>query len=112
METLPDIVKLVNSLGYALDSAKSDVNLLYDLYNLPFVAEDLMQITEAILGYPVDNTTDVEFDRRNLLKIITKYKYKGTRISLNDLMNELDYDLNINTLWTKKKDVYKNISVV
>ena len=112
MENLTDVVSLLNELGYHIDSAKSDVNVMYDLYNLPFVPEHFMQILESMLGYPIDSTTDPTFDRRNLAKIVAKYKYKGTMISLKDLMNELDYRLDINVLWTKQEDIYENISVI
>lgn len=112
MDTLTDVVALVNTLGYALDSAKSDIDLLYDLYNLPFVADDLMEVLKAMLGYQIENTTDGNFDRRNLAKIVTKYKLKGTLVSFNDLMNELDYALNLNILWTQKKDTFANVSVI
>jgi hypothetical protein len=111
-ETLPDLVKLVNYLGYHIDSAKSDVNQLYDLYNLAFIPEDMTVILTTMLGYPLDNTTELEFNRRNLLKIIDKYKNKGTKISFNDLMNELDYVLNIQPLWTQKQEVFENTSIV
>jgi hypothetical protein len=112
MDTLPDVVKLVNYLGYHIDSAKSDINKLYDLYNIAFAPEDMMEIVESLLGYTIDNTTEQEFDRRNILKIVEKFKHKGTALSLKDLMNELDYKLTINTLWTRQRDIYANVSVI
>jgi phage tail-like protein len=109
---MSDNKDFVNMLGESLDEAKTDINILYDIYKSEYVTEDLLNILASYLNYDIDNTTSSQFDRTHIKHIVQAYQTKGTVPSINELITNLGYNVKVVPLWTPDFPIYENKVIV
>ena len=108
---MQDSEALFSLLGNEIDLTKTDINLLYDIYNTDYINDDLLNIIAAYFNYNISYVGDSDFHRANLKRIIDMYRLKGTKPSFDSLMSSLGYTVKIIPLWTADKPITAEVTV-
>ena len=98
-------------LGNELDKTKTDINVLYDIYNIDYIGDDLLNILAAYFDYNLSYIGDSNFHRDNLKNIVEMYRYKGAKPSFDNLMSSLGYTARIIPLWTADQPVTAEVTI-
>lgn len=108
---MTDTEVLLATLGNELDKTKTDINVLYDIYNFDYISDDLLNILAAYFDYNISYIGDSNFHRDNLKNIIDMYRYKGAKPSFDNLMSSLGYTTRVIPLWTADQPVTAEVTI-
>lgn len=108
---MTDTNTLVSLIGQEFDKAKTDINLLYDIYNIDYITDDLLNIVAAYFEYNMSYIGDSDFHRNNLKVIVDSYRFKGSKPSFDNLMSALGYSVKIVPLWTANRPLLEEESI-
>jgi hypothetical protein len=97
---MTDAVSFIGVLGEQIDLTRTDINILYDIYNTNYINDDLINILASYFNYNNSYIGDSDFHRDNLKTIVELYQTKGSKPSFDDLMTSLGYTAKIIPLWT------------
>lgn len=108
---MTDTQVFVSTLGNELDKVKTDINVLYDIYNIDYINDDLLNIIAAYFDYNISYIGDSNFHRDNLKNIIDMYRFKGSKPSFDNLMSSLGYSVKIIPLWTADQPITQEVTI-
>ena len=108
---MQDAEALFSLLGNEIDLTKTDINLLYDIYNVDYISDDLLNIIAAYFDYNLSYIGDSNFHRDNLKNIIEMYRFKGAKPSFDNLMSSLGYTARVIPLWTADQPITAEVTV-
>jgi phage tail P2-like protein len=102
---MSDTEQFVGLLGNELDKTKTDINLLYTIYDPSVVSNEMLNILASMLNYDMTTLGDDYFHRNNIRTLIELYQTKGTLQSFRDLVQALGYQVELIPLWTANDPV-------
>ena len=108
---MQDSEVLISLLGNEIDLTKTDINVLYNLYCIDYINDDLLNILAAYFDYNVNYIGDSNFHRDNLKNIIDMYRFKGAKPSFDSLMSSLGYTARVIPLWTADQPITAEVTV-
>ena len=108
---MQDTTTFISLLGNELDLTKTDINLLYDIYSLDYINDDLLNIVASYFDYNLSYVGDSDFHRDNLKTIIDLYRFKGAKPSFDHLMSSLGYTVRVIPLWTADQPITAEVAV-
>lgn len=102
---MTDTEQLVSLFGTTLDQTKTDIDLLYTIYNPDVVSNDMLNVLASMLNYDMTTIGDDYFHRNNIRTLIELYQLKGTKLSFDRIVQALGYTVEFIPLWTANDPV-------
>lgn len=97
---MTDTEQLVSLFGNELDKTKTDIDLLYTIYNPDVVSNSMLNVLASMLNYDMTTMGDDYFHRNNIRTLIELYQLKGTPLSFHRIVQALGYTVDFIPLWT------------
>ena len=97
---MTDTEQLVSLFGNELDKTKTDIDLLYTIYNPDVVSNSMLNVLASMLNYDMTTMGDDYFHRNNIRTLIELYQLKGTPLSFHRIVRALGYTVDFIPLWT------------
>ena len=101
--------QFVSLFGTELDKIKTDVDLLYTIYNPDIVSNSMLNVLASMLNYDMTTIGDDYFHRNNIKILVELYQVKGTKLSFNRIIQALGYTVDLIPLWTANDPVMTTI---
>lgn len=102
---MSDTAQLMSLFGTELDKVKTDIDLLYTIYNPDVVSSSMLNVLASMLNYDMTTIGDDYFHRSNIRTLIELYQLKGTKLSFDHIVQELGYTVEFIPLWTANDPV-------
>ena len=97
---MTDTESLMSLFGTELDKTKTDIDLLYTIYNPDIVSVPMLNMLASMLNYDMTTIGSDYFHRNNIRTLIELYQLKGTKLSFDRIVQALGYTVDIIPLWT------------
>lgn len=105
---MSDTEQLMSLFGEELDSVKTDIDLLYTIYDPSVVSNSMLNMLASMLNYDMSSIGDDYFHRNNIRTLVELYQLKGTPLSFNKIVQALGYTVEFIPLWTANDPVVAN----
>lgn len=102
---MSDIEQLMSLFGSELDATKTDIDLLYFIYDPMVVSNAMLNALASMLNYDMTTLGDDYFHRNNIKTLIELYQLKGTKLSFEKVIQALGYTVELIPLWTANHPV-------